>query len=108
MAMLSEALRETISNNEIVRDLYTSADREELAAFAGLQVTGLAYEVDMGSTFGSDVARLSVEDLMRLRYEFGRFWLTDQTEPFEDGTVESAVHNLVRIIECEIGGRWVR
>jgi hypothetical protein len=106
MAMLSEALRETISNNEAVRDLYTRADREELAAFAGLQVTGLAWEIDMGSTFGSDVAGLSVEDLMQLRYELGR--LTDQTEPLEDGTVESAIHNLVRIIECEIGGRWVR
>lgn len=88
---------------------WATTSKKDWAALGGLHVTGLSMERDMGVTFGKDVADLSTTDLIFIRNTLADTFLKDDEDrgPYDEGTVNAVVVNLVQIVEAEIGGRWV-
>ena len=86
-------------------------DRVAWGELIGLHLTGKSKQADMGPAFADDIAKLSVDELLELRYQLRDHFLDayrgGPTNSEDDSAIDSVVRCLVEILEAEIGGRWV-
>lgn len=111
-AVTNPDVREFLEGDENMIQKWANTGPAEWAKLGGVLMTGASRERDTGVTFGQEVAEVSTQALLDLRYDlidkFAPHYDTRfEFEPHEEGTIESLVINLLKIVETEIGGRWV-